>query len=209
MGFSDWIYFIIAFPIVLSLHEASHALAAYYLGDPTAKAYGRLTLNPLKHIDLFGFLMLVIVHFGWGKPVPVNPKNFKNEVRDSALTALAGPVSNFVLALLTAILLKYLGPYLPKIIATQIWWIFDLSLVWGIFNLLPVPPLDGGKIIGFLVPKKYAGRYMVFQETGAKYFLLFMAFDIFILNGIFGFSIVQYVIMGAYEFAKNLLLFGV
>ena len=101
MGFTDWIYFLLAFPIVLSLHEASHALAAYYLGDPTAKAYGRLTLNPLKHIDLFGFLMLVIVHFGWGKPVPVNPKNFKNEVRDSSLTALAGPLSNFVLAFVT------------------------------------------------------------------------------------------------------------
>jgi len=209
MGFSDWIYFIIAFPIVLSLHEASHALAAYYLGDPTAKAYGRLTLNPLKHIDLFGFLMLVIVHFGWGKPVPVNPKNFKNEVRDSALTALAGPASNFVLALLTAILLKYLGPYLPNFLLQQIFTIFHLSLLWGIFNLLPVPPLDGGKILGFFVPKRYAGRYMDFQDTGAKYFMLFMAFDIFILSGIFGFSIITYVVFGAEQVLSNFLLLGV
>lgn len=209
MGFTDWIYFIIAFAFVLSLHEASHALMAYYLGDPTAKAHGRLTLNPLKHIDIFGFLMLVIVHFGWGKPVPVNPNNFKNEVRDSALTALAGPMSNFVLAFVTAILLKYAGPYLPKIISAQIWWIFDLSLIWGIFNLIPVSPLDGGKILGFLVPKRYASRYMRFQDSGSGYFMLFMLFDIFILQGIFGVSIIQYVIIGAYEFVKNLLLFGV
>jgi len=209
MGFTDWIYFLLAFPIVLSLHEASHALAAYYLGDPTAKAYGRLTLNPLKHIDVFGFLMLVIVHFGWGKPVPVNPKNFKNEGRDSALTALAGPLSNFVLAFVTAILLKYLGPYLPKLISGWVWYIFNISLFWGIFNLIPVPPLDGGKILAVFVPKKYVGRYMNFQDTGAKYFLIFLAFDIFILDGIFEFSIIQYLVFGVYEIVKNLLLFGV
>lgn len=209
MGFTDWIYFLIAFVFVLSMHEASHALAAYYLGDPTAKAYGRLTLNPLKHIDLVGFLMLIFVHFGWGKPVPVNPKNFKNEVRDSALTALAGPLSNFILAFVTAILLKYAGPYLPKFLAEAVWWIFDLSLIWGIFNLIPVPPLDGGKIIVFLVPKKYVGRYMKFQETGAIYFMGFMLFDFLILNNIFGFSIIQTGIVTVYEFVKNLLLFGV
>lgn len=209
MGFIDWIYFLLAFPIVLSLHEASHALAAYYLGDPTAKAYGRLTLNPLKHIDLFGFLMLVIVHFGWGKPVPVNPKNFKNEVRDSALTALAGPLSNFILAFVTAILLKYLGPYLPKLISDWVWYIFNISLFWGIFNLLPFPPLDGGKIIAFVVPKKYVSRYMKFQETGAVYFIAFMFFDFLILNNLFGFSVVRTVIVTAYEFVKNILLFGI
>ena len=209
MGFTDWIYFLLAFPIVLSLHEASHALAAYYLGDPTAKAYGRLTLNPLKHIDVFGFLMLVIVHFGWGKPVPVNPKNFKNEVRDSSLTALAGPLSNFILAFVTAILLKYLGPYLPKLISGWVWYIFNISLFWGIFNLIPVPPLDGGKIIAFVVPKKYVSKYMKFQETGAVYFIAFMFFDFLILNNLFGFSVVRTVIVTAYEFVKNLLLFGV
>ena len=79
MDFINWIYFFVAFVLVLSVHEASHALMAYYLGDPTAKAFGRLTLNPLKHIDIIGFLMLITVHFGWGKPVPVNPNNFKKE----------------------------------------------------------------------------------------------------------------------------------
>ncbi len=209
MGFIDWIYFLIAFVFVLSVHEASHALMAYYLGDPTAKAYGRLTLNPFKHIDIVGFLMLITVHFGWGKPVPVNSSNFKNEGRDSALTALAGPMSNFVLAFVTAILLKYAGPYMPKILAQVFWWIFDLALIWGIFNLLPVPPLDGGKIIAFVVPKKYVSRYMKFQETGAVYFIAFMFFDFLILNNLFGFSLVRTVIVTAYEFVKNILLFGI
>lgn len=208
LSLSEIVYFLIAVAVTMSVHEASHALAAYYLGDPTAKVHGRLTLNPLKHIDPFGLLMLLVVHFGWGKPVPVNPSNFKKEIRDSALTALAGPASNFVLAFIFALPLKYLGIYLPFVVTNQMWWIFDLSVIWGIFNLIPVPPLDGGKILGIFVPRRWEYKYMQFQNTGAKYFIIFILIDVFVLNNLFNFSIVQYLIMHAYEFARGVLLFG-
>jgi len=209
MNFADWIHFLIAIIVILPMHEASHALVAYYLGDPTAKVHGRLSLNPRKHFDIVGFLMLVVAHFGWGKPVPVNPGNFKNPVRDSALTALAGPVSNFVLAFLIALPLKYAGRHLPELLVDQMWWIFDLSIIWGIFNLIPVPPLDGGKILGLIVPKKWGRAYMRFQERGFRYFVLFMLFDIFILGNMFDASIVRYVILNGYEFVRGVMLFGI
>lgn len=219
MGLSivDLIYFLIAVAVVLSIHEASHALVAYFLGDPTAKIRGRLSLNPVKHIDWLGFFMLIFVHFGWGKPVPVNPQNFKHPMRDSALTALAGPVSNFLLAFLMALPLKYLGTYLPSIVLNQIWWIFDLSVVWGIFNLLPVPPLDGGKIIGLFVPRRYEEGFMRFQNRGLIWFAGFILLDMFVfwnIVGLFvpavrGFSIVGWVVSNAYELVKSVILFGV
>lgn len=209
MEIADWIYFLIAIVVILPMHEASHALVAYYLGDPTAKVHGRLSLNPRRHFDIVGFLMLVIVHFGWGKPVPVNPRNFKKPVRDSALVALAGPVSNFVLAFVIALPLKYLGIYLPSWLVGQMWWIFDLSIIWGIFNLIPVPPLDGGKVLGLIVPKRWERQYMNFQSVGFKYFVVFMLIDIFVLGRLFDVSIVRYVIMGGYEFVRGVLLFGI
>ncbi|MBT3704652.1 site-2 protease family protein [Candidatus Peregrinibacteria bacterium] len=209
MEIADWIYFLIAIVIILPMHEASHALVAYYLGDPTAKVHGRLTLDPRKHFDVMGFLMLVIVHFGWGKPVPVNPGNFKKPMRDSALTALAGPVSNFILAFAVALPLKYAGRHLPEVLNAQLWWIFDLSIIWGIFNLIPVPPLDGGKILGLIVPRKFERAYMKFQSQGLKYFVVFMLFDIFILGRLFDVSVVRYVIMNGYEFVRGVMLFGI
>ena len=129
--------------------------------------------------------------------------------KDSALTALAGPMSNFVLAFLIAILLKYVGPYMSKFFIQMFWWIFDLALIWGIFNLLPIPPLDGGKILAVLVPKKHLSGYMKFQETGGVYFIAFMFFDFLILSKFFGFSIIRTVIVSAYELVKNILLFGI
>jgi Zn-dependent protease len=209
MEFADLIHFLIAIVIILPVHEASHALVAYYLGDPTAKVHGRLSLDPRRHFDVVGFLMLVLVHFGWGKPVPVNPGNFKKPVRDSALVALAGPVSNFVLAFAFALPLKYLSVYLPGLVVDQMWWIFDLSVVWGIFNMIPVPPLDGGKILGLIVPKRWERAYMKFQYQGLKYFVVFMLVDIFVLARVFDFSVVRFVIMGGYEFVREVLLFGI
>jgi len=208
MSFADLIYFLIAIAVVLSVHEASHALAAYYLGDPTAKLRGRLSLNPARHIDIFGFLMLLIVHFGWGKPVPVNSSNFKRPIIDTAITSLAGPVSNFILALAFALPLRYLHDYLPGFVTGQMWWIFDLSVVWGIFNMIPVPPLDGGKIFALFVPRRWERRYMEFQETGAKYFILFILFDMMVIKSLLGFSVVSYVVMNGYEFVRSVMLLG-
>jgi Zn-dependent protease len=208
MSLIEIIYFLIAIAVVMSFHEASHALVAYYLGDPTAKLYGRLTLNPLKHFDLFGFLMLIFVHFGWGKPVPVNPSNFNKPVRDSAIVSLAGPLSNFVLAFAFALPMRYLHQYLPGFVMSLLWYIFDLSVVWGIFNLLPFPPLDGAKILGFLVPRKWHESFMKFQEKGVIYFILFVLFDMMVLKDLVGFSLIQYVVMGIYEVVRGAMLFG-
>jgi len=224
MSFAELAYFLIAVAVILPLHEASHALAAYFLGDPTAKIRGRLSLNPVKHIDLLGALMLVFVHFGWGKPVPVNPGNFRHPMRDSALTALAGPVSNFALAAVVALPIKYIGVAMPEVLLGQLWWIFDLSVIWGIFNMLPVPPLDGGKILGLIVPRKYERPFMKFQETGLVYFAAFILLDMLVFwkvvglfapsSGIGDFSIVRWIIFGGagfeglYNLVKSFLLFG-
>ncbi|MBT4055774.1 site-2 protease family protein [Candidatus Peregrinibacteria bacterium] len=213
----DLVYFLVSVAVILSVHEASHALAAYFLGDPTAKLNGRLSLNPVRHFDVLGFVMLIFVHFGWGKPVPVNTGNFKHPMRDSALTALAGPVSNFVLAFVLALPLKYMGEFLPVFVATQLWWIFDLSIIWGIFNMLPIPPLDGGKILGLIVPRRFERRFMEFQNKGLVYFAAFILLDMFVfwdVIGLFfrpvaGFSLVRFVVLGAFEFVRSVIVFGV
>ena len=183
------VYVIIAFLVVLTVHEASHAFVAYLLGDPTAKMKGRVTLNPIKHLDLFGTIILLVTQkIGWGKPVPVNAANFKHPVRDSALTAFAGPLSNFLLAMLMALLWKYLQGIIPGFFIIQIQYIFRISLYIGIFNLLPFPPLDGSQIVGLFVPKKYYEYYRWYLGDGVKYFGAIILVDIFIINDLFGFS---------------------
>jgi Zn-dependent protease len=153
------------------VHEICHGLAALALGDRTAKAQGRLSLNPLRHIDVFGLLMLAVFHIGWAKPVAIDMRNFKKPKRDMALTALAGPLSNFVLAALllfafglvyarwgaggageTALDLLYLTSY--------------LSVSLGLFNLIPFPPLDGSKVLFALLPDRLYLRLMYLERYG-------------------------------------------
>ena len=166
MEIVQFLYFIVALLITLTVHEAAHALVAYYLGDPTAKIKGRLTLNPIAHLDVMGSLIfLVTQRIGWGKPVPVNPRNFKHPVRDSALTALAGPLSNFILAFFVALPWKYLGPYmeaslLGEAVLITLEMTFHVNIFLGVFNLFPFPPLDGSKILGLVVPKAFHRQYM-------------------------------------------------
>ena len=205
----QFLYYIAALLITLSVHEASHALIAYYLGDPTAKIRGRLTLNPIAHLDLFGSLIFLVTQtIGWGKPVPVNPANFKNPVRDNALTALAGPVSNFLLAFLIAIIWKYLGQYLwePLLIVLQT--TFHVSIFLGIFNLFPFPPLDGSKILGLIVPRKWYAKYDHYLENGLKYFVAIILIDGFILGDLFGFSIFGFVMRYLHDIVSAVLLLG-
>ncbi len=205
----EFVYFVIALIVVLSVHEASHALVAYWLGDPTAKMKGRLTLNPLAHLDLVGSLVfLVTQRIGWGKPVPVNPANFKKPMRDNALTALAGPVSNFLLSFALAFPLKYLGQYMPPELALLLWMIFDVSIVLGIFNLLPIPPLDGSKILGLIVPRRYARAYERFLEKGVKYFVVIILIDVFILQDLIDFSFFRFLMEFFYERVRLILLLG-
>ncbi len=210
--FSDpiqFLYFLIALLVTLSVHEASHALVAYYLGDPTAKIRGRLTLNPVAHLDLMGSLVFLVTQtIGWGKPVPVNPANFKNPIRDNALTALAGPVSNFVFAFLLAIIWRYLGAYIwePLLLILQI--TFHVNIFLGIFNLFPFSPLDGSKIIGLIIPKKLHVQYRNYLENGVKYFIAIILIDGFILPSLINFSIFGYVMGYLHEKVSLVLLLG-
>lgn len=210
--FSDpiaFLYFLTALIIALTVHEASHALVAYYLGDPTAKMRGRLSLNPIRHLDAVGsFVFLLTMSIGWGKPVPINPGNFQRPVRDSALTALAGPISNFILAFAVALPLKYLWNYLPEPVLTILGSTFDISILLGIFNLFPFPPLDGSKIIGLIIPKRWHAQYANYLENGLKYFIAIILIDVFILGNFFHFSVFGYVMGYLHEKVSMLLLLG-
>ena len=169
--------------ICITIHETSHGLVAYYLGDPTAKRAGRLTLNPIKHIDWMGLLMMVVFHFGWAKPVPVNMMFFKNPKRGMALTALAGPASN---VLLTIVMLALFGPLyvmtvlgvggiavelLTETVSTTAY----LSLAFAVFNLLPVPPLDGSKIMYSVLSDEGYYRLMRYERYGMIIMLILVA----------------------------------
>lgn len=205
----DFLIFLVAILITLSVHEAAHAATAYYLGDPTAKQEGRVSLNPIRHLDFIGSMVFLITQkIGWGKPVPVNPANFKNPIRDSALTALAGPMSNFLFAFVLAFFLKFMAFYLPFWASRFMWTLFDLNLFLGIFNLFPFPPLDGSKIIGVLVPKRFYRQYANYLEHGVKYFVVILLIDAFILGDLLGFSIFGYVMRFLYQNLKLLLLLG-
>jgi len=138
------IFLIISLLLALSFHEAAHAWTANRLGDPTAKANGRLTLNPLAHLDPFGTLALIFIHIGWGKPVPVDLRNLRHPSRDNFLIALSGPAVNLILALIGAIILHF-GANIPTIVDFFSTFI-TLNIILMVFNLLPVPPLDGSKV---------------------------------------------------------------
>ncbi|HEY9161108.1 MAG TPA: site-2 protease family protein [Desulfomonilia bacterium] len=155
----------------LSVHEACHGYAAYALGDPTAKLQGRLTLNPLKHIDVFGLAVLFITRMiGWAKPVPVDPRYFKNPRKDMLWVALAGPASNLALGLIFALLLNYVGPLMtgsifnPVKIMMEIMVFINVGL--AIFNLIPIPPLDGGRVMVGLLPENMANSWARIEPYG-------------------------------------------
>ena len=145
--------------VALPVHEWAHALAAYKLGDETAKWNGRLTLNPFKHLDLFGTAMLVLCGVGYAKPVPVNPFNFRNSKKGMAITSLAGPLSNLVMAVLSTVCIRVLILLPTSPIATalvDVFYIFaSINISLTVFNLLPIPPLDGSNIFGAILPDKW------------------------------------------------------
>lgn len=144
----------------ISIHEFSHAWAADRLGDPTPRLQGRLTLNPLAHLDPIGTLMLILFRFGWGKPVMFDPFNLKNPRRDAMLIGLAGPASNIITATIAAVLLRFLPSAFYLLPSSLILLPFiTISVVLAIFNLIPVHPLDGGKIIAGLLPRALADEW--------------------------------------------------
>jgi Zn-dependent protease len=174
--FSDPFSFVIwavAMLVAISVHEAAHAWMAERLGDPTAKLQGRLTLNPLAHLDPIGTLMILLFRFGWGKPVPVDEYNLRYPRRDAALISLAGPASNLVLASLLAIL--------TRITSFDFWLIpiIVLSVSLAIFNLIPIHPLDGGKILVGLLPHQLADDVEKVLNQYGLILLILLVFPLF------------------------------
>ena len=156
-----------AFPV----HEFSHAFAAHLMGDDTAKEQGRMTVNPLKHLDLWGTLLMLFAGFGWAKPVPINPNNFKNRKAGMALSSLAGPLSNLVMAYISIILYKIVvynmtaasGIVMEALSMIFMYGVF-LNVGLAVFNLLPIPPLDGSRIFTLIFPEKLYFKIMKYEN---------------------------------------------
>ncbi len=179
----DIIYNLPGLFVAIIFHELAHGYAAYLLGDNTAKNSGRLTLNPLKHMDLTGFLFLLIFKFGWAKPVPINPFNFKNRKRDTILVSLAGPITNFIIAIVMGFILSFnviTSPILFEIILITLWY----NIMLGVFNLLPFPPLDGSKIIASLLPNKL--EYYFYKYERYLYIVLIILIATNVIDRIMG-----------------------
>ncbi len=152
----------------LTVHEFSHGYAALVLGDPTAKQQGRLTLNPLKHLDPLGTLLLLLpwTRFGWAKPVPINPGNFRNPLRDMAISALAGPLANFLTALVAGLLVRLFSFLGVSGFAWRLAYYFVLyNLILCFFNLIPIPPLDGSRLVYYLLPSELAARFSRLEQN--------------------------------------------
>jgi Zn-dependent protease len=157
--------------LAVTVHELAHGLVADRLGDPTARLQGRLTLNPIPHIDPLGALAFIIAGFGWAKPVPVNAYNLRHPVRDMALVAAAGPVSNFVLAFAGLLAFRLLlpieaMPFLLVPIKQMIRFVFLFNVGLGVFNLIPLPPLDGGHFLPYFLPRTSWGAIHKLEQYG-------------------------------------------
>src|SRR3989344_440535 len=170
--------FVIGLIMAISIHEAAHAFVAYRLGDPTAKLAGRLTLDPRSHLDPIGTLALLLIGFGWGKPTPFDPFNLRNVKRDSALISAAGAVSNFILA--SVLSLPYLVAFFTNSINLTIISLYQLlspiiliNLLLGVFNLIPVHPLDGFKVLAGLLPRDWYRDFIQTERYGI-FILLFL-----------------------------------
>lgn len=182
---TDMLMSVIPALVCITLHEISHGYVAYKLGDNTAKNMGRLTLNPIKHIDIVGLIMMVVFKFGWAKPVPVDMRNFKHPKRDMAITALAGPVSNLLIC--CVVLFIYGIIFLPcKLSGGEFWGdVLDmvyitsyLSIALAIFNIIPVPPLDGSKVLFSLMSDEAYFKLMRYERYGMLILLVLVATNI-------------------------------
>lgn len=174
---AEWAFLGLALMIAIPIHEFAHAWAARWAGDHTAEAHGRVTLDPLKHLDPLGTILILVGGFGWGKPVPVNPYNFRSPRWGSLIVSAAGPASNILLALLIGVivfrtgLLPLGGDGLAGVMQKLIW----LNLALALFNLIPVPPLDGSKVLLSLLPSQSAiSVAKVFDQFGLLLLILLM-----------------------------------
>lgn len=183
------LFSLIALAIAITIHEFAHAYSADRLGDPTPRLQGRLTLNPLRHLDPIGTVMIILAGFGWGKPVVFDPFNLRNPRRDAAVISIAGPISNLILATISAVILQILLTYRLALFGNALGVglyafmgllrsMVVLNVVLAVFNLVPVHPLDGFKIVGGILPKEYARQWYELEPYG-MIFLIFLIFPIF------------------------------
>lgn len=197
-GFIAFLYFLPALLISLSIHEFSHAYVAYKLGDKSQKALGRMTLDPFSHIDWTGFLAIALIGIGWGKPVMVDDSNFKNRQKGNMLVALAGPLSNLILAILITFVIKILLIFnleqyiftgnVGEIIYSMLMTTISFNVIFAIFNMIPIPPFDGSKVLFYYLPYKFKG-IMIKAERYALFILMFLfitRLHIVIISPIYG-----------------------
>lgn len=172
----------------LTIHEFSHAAAATYFGDQTAKLSGRLTLNPLSHLDFFGTIMLLFAGFGWGKPVPVNPYNLKWRRWGDSIVALAGPISNFISVFLFILILKLILPYFSpdNLLFIFLSYLILINLILGVFNLIPIPPLDGSHVLFAALPSRFDDFKRRLAINGPWILLILIILDNLVGINIFG-----------------------
>ena len=183
---SDFLISLLAILFAISIHEFGHAFVAHLNGDDTAKNAGRMTINPVNHIDPFGMIMMFLVHFGWAKPVPVNPYNFKNEKIGNLTVSFAGIFFNLISAIVFALINKYVPMVSIKAVTYSL---VMYNIGFAAFNILPIPPLDGWNIIATFLPRETVNKiYEYSRYTTILFIVLIMTNGFsFILNPIYGF----------------------
>ncbi|MDD2596765.1 MAG: site-2 protease family protein [Candidatus Cloacimonetes bacterium] len=201
IGINAAIIGIVFYSIII--HEVSHAWAAYALGDDSAKRAGRLSFNPLKHVDPFGTVILpLILYFtagfiyGYAKPVPFNPYNFRSFKRDSGLTALAGPLSNILIAIVMAIIFHFV----PPIVQSILYYVVFLNLLLAFFNLIPVPPLDGSKVLGMVLTDEAYFKWTAQERKG-----MIWLFAIIIISNLLGLNLIGKIVLPPVQFVMHIL----
>jgi len=187
------------------IHEVSHAFAAFALGDDSAQRAGRLSFNPKKHIDPFGTVILpLILYFsagfiyGYAKPVPFNPYNFRNLKRDSGLTALAGPASNILIAIVLSVIFHLMGSM--PVLQHVLWYVIFLNLLLAFFNLIPVPPLDGSKVLGIFLTDEAYFKWTAQERKGMIYLFAFI-----IISNLLGLNLISKIVLPPVTLVMRLL----
>lgn len=203
MSGDRFINLLILIPVLLlsmMAHELAHGWVAYKLGDPTAKNRGRLSANPLKHLDPLGTAMFVITYlfsgfvFGWAKPIPVSPYYFRNRQRGMAIVGAAGPITNFIIAIIFIVILNWIKPDSDGRLFELFFLVFQINIVLGLFNLIPIPPLDGSRVVGAFLPRGAYEKWVAVDRYGMLVVLVFIV----IFQGQF-FRLMSWIMLGLAE----------